>query len=79
METKAEYVTRTTSKPKDVRCPDCQQIFGTVVANGSQLVTPTLIISHVRGACSNCGFELSWYSTDRYIERIQLRANGRKP
>ena len=78
METKAEYVTRTTKKPKSVRCPGCQQEFGTVVNDGAQLVTPTLIIGIVRGACSNCGHELTWYSTDRYIERLNVRMKARK-
>ncbi len=55
---------------KVCRCKACMTTFGIELPDGSALDSGLVMVTVLKGNCRKCGYPVSWYSTDRYIERI---------
>ena len=79
METKAEYLVRTsvTKRQKVRKCKHCFAVYGTEIREGAMILIGTVLMDYFSGQCGNCGHKLSWSSVDRYMNRITKRVRAR--
>lgn len=71
MDVAIDYQKMVKADQKVRRCQACMTVFGVEYPDGSALDTGLVVATVIKGNCRKCGFPISWYATDRYIERIK--------
>ena len=71
MDIAIDYRTKVEADQKVRRCKSCMTTFGVEASDGSYLDIGVIQVTVLKGNCRHCGYPVTWYSTDRYIERIK--------
>jgi len=77
IETKAEYFIAQTIRPKSMKCPDCQHVFGREIRGGEFLLVGNILMERFWGICGFCGHSLIWSKSDRLMKNITRVARQR--
>jgi hypothetical protein len=75
-EMRTEYRVKAGAKNTGVTwryCPQCRREFGFESSDGRYLWVGKVKVISMRAECGDCGYELWWKSTDRYIRKLTNR------
>ena len=60
---------------KEIVCSGCQRVIGTVVTVNNQewLTVNGILVTVMRGVCSECGSEFHWSISERALAKLITR------